>query len=43
MRSGGARLFIICALLLFGVTLASAADHSFIEGPINSGPEATRV
>ena len=36
-------LFCAIALSLSWTGFAAAADHSFIEGPINSGPEATKV
>ena len=41
MRKGFGSL--ICALLLVWAGSAGAADHSFIEGPVNSGPEATKT
>ncbi len=36
-------LFCVLALSLIGLGGVGAADHSFIEGPLNSGPEVTRT
>ncbi|MCW8859172.1 MAG: tetrathionate reductase family octaheme c-type cytochrome [Deltaproteobacteria bacterium] len=42
-KISGKLLFCILTLSLIWIGFAGAADHSFIEGPLNSGPEATKA
>ncbi|WP_092345490.1 tetrathionate reductase family octaheme c-type cytochrome [Desulfuromusa kysingii] len=43
MKTGKMSAFIVGTVLLLWASLAGATDHAFIKGPINSGPEATKV
>jgi octaheme c-type cytochrome (tetrathionate reductase family) len=43
MKTRKMRAFIAVMAVLLWTSFAGATDHAFIEGPINSGPEATKV